>query len=115
MDNRVKLATLLLRLGLAAVFGYAAIASLVSPDDWIGYLPHFATALVPGVLLLKLFSAYELVLALWLLWGRYMRAAGIVSAMTILAIVGSDIKLFAITFRDLPIAAGAVALALLSD
>ena len=115
MDRRVKRATLILRLGLAAVFGYAAASSLVSPADWIGYLPHFAAAIVPVPVLLKLFTAYELLLALWLLSGKYLRWAGILSALTMLGIIASDVKLFAITFRDIAIATGAVALAMLSE
>ena len=113
MGNKVKLAKLVLRLGLIAVFLYAAVASFVTPIDWIGYLPQ--TKMVPAPLLLKIFSAYELLLALWLLSGKYLRYAGALSALTMLGIIVADAKLFAITFRDVAIATGAVALALLSD
>ena len=115
MANRVKLAQLILRLGLIIVFLYAAIGSFTNPNDWIGYLPPFATKFVPPDLLLKIFSAYELLLALWLISGKFMRYAGAIAALTMLGIIASDAKLFAITFRDVAIATGAVALAVLSD
>ena len=115
MPNKVNLAKLMLRFGLVAVFAYAAIASFASPNDWIGYLPKFATGLLPAPMLLKIFSVYELVLALWLVSGKYMRYAGIAAAFTMVGIIISDAALFAITFRDVAIGTGALALAILAD
>ncbi|HEY2004090.1 MAG TPA: DoxX family membrane protein [Candidatus Saccharimonadia bacterium] len=115
MAAKVKLAKLILRLGLAAVFLYAAAGSLASPQDWVGYLPAFATNIAPAGILLKIFSAYELLLALWLVSGKYLRYAGILSALTMLGIILTGLKLLAITFRDLAIATAAIALAVLSD
>lgn len=115
MAAKIKLANLILRLGLAAVFLYAAVSSLVSPNDWVGYLPAFTANIVPAGVLLKIFSAYELLLALWLVSGKYTRYAGALSALTLLGIILSDIKLLAITFRDLAVAAAAAALTVLAD
>ena len=108
-------AKLVLRLGLAAVFGYAAIAAFVTPSDWVGYLPHLVTRAIPAGLALKLFSASELALSLWLLSGKLVRYAAGVSALVMVAIIASDIHLFAITFRDIAIGCAAVALGLLGD
>lgn len=115
MPKKVKLAKLILRFGLVVVLAYAALASFASPNDWVGYLPHFATNLVPAATLLKIFSLYELLLALWLVSGKYMRYAGIVAALTMVGIIISDAALLAITFRDVAIGTGAVALAVLAD
>lgn len=115
MDKKLKLARLLLRIGLIAVFLYAAVSSFLSPSDWIGYLPHIATTVVPAAVLLKLFSIYELVLAVWLASGWRLRYAGSLSALTMLGIIVSGASLLAITFRDFAIATGAAALAVLSD
>lgn len=104
-----------LRLGLVAVFGYAAVASLVSPSDWIGYLPQSLVRVVPGHILLFGFSLYQIVLCVWLLSGKYVRYAAIAAAVTMVGIVLADLQLFAITFRDVAIVSGAVALALISD
>jgi uncharacterized membrane protein YphA (DoxX/SURF4 family) len=104
-----------LRLGLVAVFGYAAVASLVSPSDWIGYLPQFAVHIIPANALLFGFSLYQVLLCIWLLSNKYARYAAIVAAVTMVGIIFADIQLFAVTFRDIAIASGAVALAILSD
>jgi uncharacterized membrane protein YphA (DoxX/SURF4 family) len=113
--NKVRIAQILLRLGLAAVFAYAGIASLASPNDWIGYIPHFAASFAPPRILLKIFSAYELVLAMWLVLGTFVRYAAVLAGLTMLGIIASDAALFAITFRDIAIATGAAALAVLAD
>ena len=115
MEEKVRLAKLSLRFGLAAVFLYAAAAAFVTPNDWVGYLSSIVTQILSPGVALALFSAFELGLGLWLLSGKFTRYAAIVSAFVMLAIIVSDIRLFAITFRDIAIGAGAVALAVLSD
>jgi uncharacterized membrane protein YphA (DoxX/SURF4 family) len=115
MAPRIILVKRILRLGLAAVFLYAAIGSISAPNDWVGYLPPFATKLAAPELLLKLFTIYEILLGLWLLTGKFMRWAGILSALTMLGIIASDTKLLAVTFRDIAVATSAIALAILSD
>lgn len=106
-----KVATLWLRLGLVIVFAYAAVDSLATPDDWIGFLPH-QTLVAPG-LLLKLFALYELGLVAWLVSGWRLRWAAWLSAATMLGVVGLNPVLFKLTFRDLAIACAALALAAL--
>lgn len=101
----------LLRLGLVIVFLYAAAAATRSPQDWIGYLPHFATSIVAAPQLLKLFSALELVLAVWLLSGKYIRYAGLVAAALLAGIVLTNPTQLPITFRDIGLAFAALALA----
>ena len=111
LPQGTNLAGLLLRLGLVVVFAYAAVSSLVSPADWVGYLPR--QNLVSPYTLLKIFSAYELVLVAWLVWGKYVRWAALLSAATMLGVVVINPHLFAVTFRDLAIACAALALAAL--
>lgn len=103
-------APLLLRLGLATVYIYAAISSLYNPQDWVGYLPEFAKDMVSADILLKIFSFYELALALWLLSGKYVKYAGVLSALTLSGIVLSNFSLFAITFRDIALIFASLAL-----
>lgn len=109
--NGPKAAKLWLRLGLVVVFAYAAVDSLASPDDWIGFLPH--QSLVAPALLLKLFAVYELALVAWLVSGWRLRWAAWLSAATMLGVVGLNPVLFKLTFRDLAIACAALALAAL--
>lgn len=103
--------SLLLRLGLAFVFGYAAISSLISPNDWIGYLPKAATDIIPGDTLLKIMSVYELALTAWLLVGRWTRYAALLSALTLGGITAANISLIPISFRDIGLTFAALALA----
>ncbi len=106
-----NLVPLLLRLGLATVFGYAAVSSFVSPDDWVGYLPQMLTDLVDAKLVLHVFSVYELGLVVWLLSGVYIRYAALLCALTLGGIVVSNFGLFVISFRDIGLALAALALA----
>jgi hypothetical protein len=106
-----KLAPLLLRLGLATMFLYAAISSLVSPRDWVGYLPSLMTDHISGFTLLKFFSVYEFALAAWLLSGVYVRYAGLLCALTLGGIVLSNPSLLQISFRDIGLMFAALALA----
>jgi uncharacterized membrane protein YphA (DoxX/SURF4 family) len=104
-------ATLLLRIGLAIIFLYAAIGSLINPQEWVGYLPSVLKDMFPADILLKLFSVYEAALVVWLLSGVYIRYAALLCAATLAGIVVSNFELFAITFRDIALIFAALALA----
>ena len=110
LENK-NLTPLLLRLGLATVFLYAAISSFLDPREWIGFLPPLLTEYVDGELLLKFFSVYELLLAAWLLSGVYVRYVALLCAATLAGIVVSNFSLFAISFRDIGLMLAALALA----
>lgn len=105
-----KLASLLLRIGLAFVFAYAAVDSLIHPNDWVGYMPHIADRIISPLTLLKIVSVYQLALAAWLLVGRYARYAGLLSALTLAGITVANLGVFSITFRDVGLTLAAVAL-----
>jgi uncharacterized membrane protein YphA (DoxX/SURF4 family) len=106
----VKVASLLLRVGLAAVFLYAGIASLRSPLEWEGYLPAFLTHLFAPLLVIRLIAIYELVLAAWLLIGRYTRFAAAAAAATLAGILLANFSQLMITFRDVGLLCAALAL-----
>jgi uncharacterized membrane protein YphA (DoxX/SURF4 family) len=109
-----SLPALLLRVGLAIVFLYAAISSFISPREWIGYLPGLLTEHVAGTTLLHVFSVYELLLAAWLLSGVYTRWVALLCAATLAGIVTANFSLFAISFRDIGLIFAALALAALA-
>lgn len=102
---------LLLRIGLAIIFLYAAISSFTNPQDWVGYLPSFATDMVDARLLLHVFSVYEMLLAIFLLAGVLTRYVALLCAATLAGIVAFNSSLFAITFRDIALIFAALALA----
>jgi hypothetical protein len=101
---------LLLRLGLAFVLLYAAAASLLDPFEWVGFLPSFVGNVVDPMLALKAFAAYEAVLGLWLLSGRYRKYAAAVTALTLAGITLANAGELIITFRDIGLLFAALAL-----
>ena len=111
LADKPSLPSLFLRLGLATVFIYAAVSSTLSPNEWVGYLPHPLVDQFSPKVLLKVFSVYELFLAAWLLSGVYVRYAGLLCAATLIGIVASNFGLFAISFRDIGLALAGLALA----
>ncbi len=108
-----KIVSLLLRAGLAFSFWYAAVASLVSPSDWVGYLPGFISS--HRLDLLKIFSIFEIGLGLWLLSGYYLKYAAAMAALTLAGAVIFNLNLFIITFRDIGLVCVALALFFVAD
>ncbi len=100
----------LLRIGLAAVFLYAAISSLQHPLEWVGFLPLFIIHHVSSVNVLRVLAVYELVLVVWLLSGKYIAYCGLVCAVTLFGIVIVNPSQLITTFRDIGL--GCMALAL---
>ena len=76
------LVSFILRTGLAVVFLYAGIAAFVSPNEWIGFIPSFIGNFITKAYLLTIFSAYEIILALWLLSGKKQFIASVFSSIT---------------------------------
>jgi uncharacterized membrane protein YphA (DoxX/SURF4 family) len=110
IKNKNKLASLLLRIGLASVLLYASISSFKTPSDWIGYLPHFLTSRFPGHILLGFFSVYEISLAVWLLSGYYIKYAAVLAALTFSGIILTNLSLLPLTFRDITMVFASLAL-----
>lgn len=105
-----KTASLMLRIGLAAVLVYASVSSFITPSDWVGYLPHAMTNYIPATLLLRCFSVYECALAVWLLSNAYLRCAASIAALTFGGILFINLALLPITFRDIALVFASVAL-----
>ncbi len=106
-----RLTLILLRISISSVFLYAAVAATLEPYNWIGYIPPVLRTIFPSQLLLLGFSAYQLILALWILsgWKNFFSAS--LAALTLLAIIAGNITQLDILFRDFAIffAAGALA------
>ena len=92
---------------------YAATASFIEPESWIGFLPAFARKIIPAKILLAIFSIYEILLALWLLSGKKTYKAALLSAATMFAITVTSLGALDIVFRDVAILFMALALAAL--
>ena len=106
----------LLRAGIAGAFLYPPISAIADPIAWLGYFPAFVQALpTDTVILLHLFGVLEMVIALWLLWGRRIRIPAVLATVLLLAIVVFNMNTFEVLFRDVAIALAALALAFLPE
>lgn len=101
----------LLRIGIAGVFLYAGIFSLLFPQNWIGYLPTFFHGLIPDTTLLLGFSLYELLLAGWILSTKQTFYASVVACVTLIGIIFANFRDLDILFRDIAIIFAALSLA----
>ncbi len=114
MKKSTTLAHLLLRVGLAVAFLYAAIGGFLQPQIWIGYLPAFIGSMPEAKNILHIFSAWEIILAVWLLSGKLTKYAASIAALMLLGIVITNISDLTIIFRDLALIFAAMALVFLS-
>ncbi|MBI2146736.1 hypothetical protein HYU22_05345 [Candidatus Woesearchaeota archaeon] len=112
--NKVTFTSFFLRLAIAVPFLYAAIAALLQPEAWIGFIPGWVQAFIPANLLLPGFSIYEIVLSLWLLSGKKVVYSASVAAVTLALITITNLTVLDIVFRDIGLILAAVALAVLS-
>ncbi len=112
MDTH-RMADLLLRGGVAFAFLYPPINAIWNPYSWLGYFPAWAFGYVPDEVLLHGFGVIEVVIALWILSGWRIFWPSIAAAVMLLAIVIVDFYTFEVLFRDVSIAAAALALALM--
>jgi uncharacterized membrane protein YphA (DoxX/SURF4 family) len=70
--------------------------------------------IVPDEVLLHSFGAIEVIIALWILSGWKVFYPAVIAGLMLLGIVAFNIPQFPIVFRDLSIAAMALALALMN-
>lgn len=112
--SKQKIAPILLRVGIAFTFFYAAIFSFLNPGDWVGFFPRFLRSIIADNLLLLFFSFYEIVLGFWLISGGFQFYSAVLSALTILGIIIFNLGALDIVFRDVGLFFAALALALLS-
>lgn len=98
------------RIGLALAFLYPPYAALMDPVSWLSYFPQFvrgiATAAhVPDLVLLHGFGVVEVVIALWILFGRRLFYPSLAATVLLVVIVVLNLADFEVLFRDLSIAA----------
>ncbi len=113
--NRERIAYLVLRIGVAFAFLYPSIDALSNPDTWIGYFPTFVHnfAGLSDLVILHTFGIVEVIIALWILSGKKIFIPSVLAAIILVVIVGFNYFVLDILFRDLTIAAAALALAIM--
>ena|SRR3990167_7667452 len=109
-----KLSIFFLRTGIAFAFFYAATASFLNPTAWFGFFPEFIRNLLPGNLMLNLFSIGEIFLGIWLTTNYKTFYAAVLSAAIMFGIVVFNFGAMDIVFRDITIFFAAIALAVLT-
>ncbi len=112
--NPGKAAEWTLRIGLAFALLYPPLNALVDPLAWIGYFPPFIKGFVPDLFLLHVFGVVEIAIALWILSGWKIYWPSLVAAGMLLGIVVFNLSNFQVLFRDISLAAMALALSMLS-
>lgn len=112
----------LLRIAVAFAFLYPSIDALFDPASWLGYFPGIVTQAfhivsiplkLSDMVLLHGFGILEVLLALWVLFGKRVRIPALLMALILFIIVGFnlDASNFSVLFRDVSIAFAALALA----
>lgn len=112
--SRTKLATLILRVGVAFAFLFPPIDALTNPYSWIGYFPSFIHGVASDLVLLHAFGVVEAIIAIWILSGWRIFWSSAAATAMLVAIVVFNLPQFEVVFRDLSIAAMALALAVVS-
>jgi uncharacterized membrane protein YoaK (UPF0700 family) len=113
--GRSALIYLMLRIGVAFVFIYPAIAALTSPIEWVGYLPDFIlSAPVNEFVVLHIVGAIEVIIALWILSGRQIFIPSVAGSVILFGIVVLNLSQFEVIFRDVGLLAMTGALAVWS-
>lgn len=108
-----------LRIGLGLMYVYSGAGLIRNPTDWIGFLPQWFASIISVFLPLDLYlaiqGAVEIVIAViffvWFLPRRLVRLAALAAAIEMAGIIflaGVDL----VTFRDLGLLGGALALLL---
>jgi len=70
--------------------------------------------LVPENILLPAFSIFEIILALWILWGKYLFYSSLLASVSLLGIIFFNLGQMDIIFRDISILLTAVSLSVYS-
>lgn len=100
----------LLRAGLACVYLYAGVSSILSPYDWVAFVPPTLNAIIPQMQLLLFLSVAQILLGVWLLTGLKTFYASLISGLFILGVIIFNLNALDITFRDFTILFTSIAL-----
>ena len=94
----------LLQIGLAITLLYAGIAALITPNDWIGFVPGWIKNFgLSAPIFLQLHSIAEIALGAWLLTNWHLRIVVLLVFIDLAAIIltqGFGRAALSITFRD---------------
>jgi uncharacterized membrane protein YphA (DoxX/SURF4 family) len=111
--NEARKAHVILRIGTAFAFLYPPVMALQDPVSWFSYFPSFVRNLpIENGVLLHTFGLIEVIIALWILFGKNIRIPSAIATVMLVVIVFFNLPQLDVVFRDLSIAAMTLALAL---
>ena len=112
--SRIITPELTLRVGIGLTLFYAGINSLVSPQNWIGYVPAFIGGIIQPSIFLFGHGIFEIILAIMLMLGFFKKITSLAALLSFSAIIifyGVDDA----TFRDIGLTAAALTLFLMTQ
>lgn len=95
--------SLSLRTGLAVVFFYAAISSLLNSQNWVGFIPDNIEFIISKSIFLIIFSIFQFLLGLLLLSNYKIFKISILTSITLFMIILPNLLILDIIFRDIAI------------
>lgn len=98
-----QLPSLFIRLGMAFVFTFAAVSMSLSPESYANYLPTFTRGILPAAVMLHIFGAFEVLLSLWLLSGKWLLVSSGLATLTIFSLTIVNLDSFPVLFRNVSI------------
>ncbi len=115
-NTNIKAANITLRLMLIFVFMYAAIGGFVNSTGWVGFVPTWVTKFgFSQVTFLHLTDLGQIAISLGLLFDFKTKWLAWLSGLFLLSIVVfSGVGFLDLTFRDIGLAAAALALGFIS-
>ena len=113
--RRHEIVEILLRVGVAIAFVYPADEASFYPQAWIGVFPLWMRDLpIDDQLMLNLFGASEILIALWILIGKKIFIPSVLASGYLFSIIVLNWKFMDLLFRDIAILAIPLALAVMS-
>ncbi len=109
----INVARWFLRLGLAFVYGYAAVEIYLNPANFLKYIPPMVQNMIPTDIFLLVFGIFEILLVLWLISGKKTEYAGLISFLLMVGIIIPNTAFFNVLFRNVAIALASLALSAL--
>lgn len=113
--DRTSIALLALRAGLAFAFLYPAIASLITPSDWIGFAPRAVREIFGAERFLLFFSFVEILIGVGILFLRRPTVPAVLAIGVLSAVLVFNLGSLDLVFRDVSIIGMALALIALTS
>ena len=116
MDSNTKLTNKILRYGLGVTILWFGINQLISPNEWVGYLPGwaFAQSLISTTILVYINGLFETITGLMLITNQYTKIVSILLSLHMILII-FHLGYNDLAVRDFGILVGLIALSTISN